>query len=96
MIKSLRLPEQNIAPDISSMVELLEQHPNLWISCKTDGTCWGCKVYRNNCPKCLAYCRISLLKVEDPKCKQKLNVSTKYQVISKIGKKVIKRVIQKI
>ena len=29
MIKSLRLPEQNIAPDISSMVELLEQHPNL-------------------------------------------------------------------
>ena len=39
MIKSIRLPEQNIATEISSMVELLEQHPNLWISCETPGTC---------------------------------------------------------
>ena len=35
MIKSLRLPERKVASDISSMVEVFEQHPDLLISCET-------------------------------------------------------------
>lgn len=91
MIKSLRLPQRKVASDISSMVEVFEQHPDLLISCETPWICLCWKAYPNNNTKLIAYFLPTRLKVEDPKCKGKIKIRTKHQVISKTWKKATRK-----